>query len=311
MARATFEAGSTGEFAMTLHRARSFTFTFATLTALAAGACGVADSDPTFWTQSKDLGGTQFQLPSSTGSAGASDGAGGAGGAPTTGAAGQTAPGTGNEPGEGAGGFVGGGSGGVFPQETGGFDTGAGGFDTGAGGMFGAGGVTTSGSGGTTNGAGGQTNPTGNSGKCTFTFDVTTVTANGRYAPRNVGAIWITDSANKFVKTLQLWGTIRLSNATAWTQSSASNRVDAVSGATRSGHGALSAKWDCTDVSENAVMDGQYSANVTFAESDANPFFGGTAIQTSVKFPKGPGGADTSGTDAANFKSMHVALKIP
>jgi len=40
----------------------------------------------------------------------------------------------------------------------------------------------------------------------------------------------------------------------------------------------MNAVWDCTDVSKNAVPDGAYVAHVTFAESDANIFFGGTPI---------------------------------
>jgi hypothetical protein len=281
--------------------------------AITVAACGVAKSDPSLWTQTKDLGGTQFQLPGASGGPGGSDGSGGTVGMLPNGEAGQT-QGTGNVPPVGTGGVPPVGSGGmtVFPG-TGGMDTGFAGMSSGTGGVFGSGsgGMIVLGSGGMMNGTGGVQNPTGNSGKCTFTFDVTTVTAHGRYAPANVGAIWITDSANKFVKTLQVWGTIRLSNATAWTQSAASNRVDAVSAATRFGHGALTAKWNCTDVSENPVMDGQYSANVTFAESDSNPFFGGTAIQTAVKFTKGPAGGDVMGTDTANFTSMHVKLSIP
>jgi hypothetical protein len=152
---------------------------------------------------------------------------------------------------------------------------------------------------------------TGNSGKCTFSFDVTTVTARGRYAPVNVGAIWISDAQSKFVKTLRWWGRVRLSNATAWTQATGSNKTDAVSGASRTSHGQLNATWDCTDVGKNAVADGQYVAHVTFAESDANPFFPGTPIQASVNFTKSSAGADAPGQDTANFTSMHVKLTVP
>jgi hypothetical protein len=282
--------------------------------ALGASACGVSNSDPAFWQQTQDLGGKMFQLPapgstpadtggeSATGAAGATTnpdptamptanpGAGG----------GQPNPipsGTGEVPPVGAGGaagmFVGGGSGGttILPP--------------------GSGGTVVTGSGGvTTTGAGGMA-ATGNSGKCTFTFDATTVTARGTYAPRNVGGIWITDSSNKFVKTLSVWGAIRLSNATAWVQASGNNRTDAVTGATRTSHGAIQGKWDCTDVSHNAVPDGSYTVHITFTESDANPFFGGTPIQASVNFSKSAAGGDATGTDTANFTGMHATLTVP
>ena len=171
------------------------------------------------------------------------------------------------------------------------------------------------GSGGSMGAAGAP--PMGNSGKCTFTFAVTTVTARGFYGPANVGAIWITDSSNKFVKTLQAWGTIRLPNAAAWEQASGGNSltgggnvVDAVTSATRRGHGMLNATWNCTDVSKNAVADGNYTVNVMFTENDSSPFFG-AGPQASVKFTKSAAGADVTAPDTMNFTSMHAKLTIP
>ncbi len=181
----------------------------------------------------------------------------------------------------------------------------AGGGDSGGG--FNATGGTSA-SGGAISGMGGSIS--GNSGKCTFSFDVTTVTAHGRYAPSNVGAVWISDAQNKFVKTLRWWGLKELRQAIAWTQATGSNKVDAVSGATRSAHGPLmTTAWNCTDVAENAVPDGNYVVHVTFAESDATPFV--TAIQASVPFTKSASGADAMGQDTANFTSMRVKLTVP
>jgi hypothetical protein len=203
------------------------------------------------------------------------------------------------------------GSGGFAPA-AGGMNAGAGGFNLGTGGMsMGAGGMINPGTGGMNAGTGG-TVVGGNSGTCTFTFDVTTVTARGRYSPRNAGAIWISDAQNKFVKTLRTWSYIEMAQVTAWVQASGNNRVDAVTGATRSGHGPVpSTTWNCTDVQKKAVPDGQYTVHVTFAESDANPFAPGPGIQAAVNFTKSPAGADVMGQDTANFTMMHVKLTIP
>jgi hypothetical protein len=183
------------------------------------------------------------------------------------------------------------------------------------GGAGGGGSGGTSSTGGTSSNAGGSSSGSagenGNSDRCTFSFDVTTVTAHGNFAPSNVGAIWIGDSSNKFVKTLRCWGTIDLPQATAWTQASAGNKVDAVSGATRRVHGPLNATWNCTDVSEAPVPDGNYVAHVTFTESDANPFAPGSAIQASVPFTKSASGVDVAAPDTANFTAMHVKLTVP
>jgi hypothetical protein len=189
----------------------------------------------------------------------------------------------------------------------GGLGNGAGGG--GSGGTSSAAGGTSSNAGGSSSGLAGATN--GNSGKCTFSFDVTTVTARGRFAPHNVGAIWISDPSNKFVKTLRYWGTVELQQATAWTRAAAGNKVDAVSGATRVAHGPLTASWNCTDVSEAPVSDGNYAVHVTFTESDANPFAPGPAIEASVPFTKSAGGADVTAQDTANFTAMHLKLSVP
>ena len=137
---------------------------------------------------------------------------------------------------------------------------------------------------------------------------MTTVTARGRYAPDNVGAVWITDSSGRFVKTLKTWGLRRLGNATAWQTASLGNNVDAVTGATRQSHGPLQATWNCTDVSHQPVVNGSYTLNVTFAESDAIPFFSPPPIVATVPFTKGAP-ADVSGTGTPNFTGMHISLQ--
>jgi hypothetical protein len=139
---------------------------------------------------------------------------------------------------------------------------------------------------------------------------VTTVTARGRYAPSNVGAIWISDAQGKLVKALEVWGKIRLGNATAWqTAVGTGGRVDVVTAATKTSHGPHNVTWDCLDPSsKNPVPGGSYVAHVTFAESDAFPFFGPAPIEASVPFQRG-GPVQADGTDTANFKSMHVSIE--
>src|SRR5262249_36403719 len=39
-----------------------------------------------------------------------------------------------------------------------------------------------------------------------LSFDFTTKTYGGRYAPRNAGAVWITDASGKYINTLEYWG---------------------------------------------------------------------------------------------------------
>lgn len=263
----------------------------------AAGCSSISSSDPALWAHTKDLGGTRLQVPP-PGAAGSESA--GAGGSPITmpeaggstpigsgGAVGGTSTGTGGTIGMG-GGTAGTGSGGIAPSTGGASSGGTGGMQQGTGGSVG-----------------------GNSGKCTFTFSATTVTAHGRYWPTNAGAIWITDDKNTFVKTLHIWTPNRVKEVTAWVQSSNRNTTDAVTSATRSNHGPIDATWNCTNLSEAAVPDGQYTAHISFAESNAPLFGGGTPIQASVNFVKSAAGDDVTGQDTTNINSIHAKLTIP
>jgi hypothetical protein len=267
-----------------------------------AGCSSISGSDPSLWTPTKDFGGSRVQgPPAGTPTAGAGGESAGMGGSPVTtpeaggsspmgsgGAAGGMSTGTGGGIGGiGQGGTAGTGSGGIAPGTAGGSSGDSAGMQQGAGGSLG-----------------------GNSGKCTFTFSATTVTANGRYAPTNAGAIWITDDKKAFVKTLRVWTPRYTSQVTAWVQSSGRNTVDAVTGGSRKSHGPIDATWDCTNVSRAAVADGQYTAHISFAEQDAPFFGGGTPIQASVNFVKSRAGDDVSGQDTTNIKSIHAKLTI-
>jgi hypothetical protein len=134
------------------------------------------------------------------------------------------------------------------------------------------------------------------------------VTASGSFAPANVGAIWIQDSQGKFVKTLEVWGSARLSNATAWETASGGNTIDAVTGATLPAHGAHHVTWNCTDISENPVPDGDYAVSVTFAESTNIPFFSPPPIEATVPFTRSCP-VDVTPPDTANFVGMHLTLQ--
>jgi hypothetical protein len=123
-----------------------------------------------------------------------------------------------------------------------------------------------------------------------------------------VGAIWISDTSGKFVKALDVWGQQRLGNATAWVTASAGASVDVVTAATRPSHGQMTASWDCADPSKNPVANGTYQVNVTFAESDAFPFFGPAPIVAAMTFSKGSP-QQVDGTSTANFTGMHVGIE--
>jgi hypothetical protein len=205
--------------------------------------------------------------------------------------------GVGSEGNGGAGGNGGdtgnGGNGGAGAQGgNGGSQGGNGGAQGGNGGAGGAGGTTTTSTTTTT------TTPANPQLSVTFT----TVSFGGQYAPKNVGAVWITDSNNKFVKTLELWAAKRSKYLVQWKASSGGNVVDAVTSATKSSHGMHTDKWNGTDVNHNVVPDGNYHLHIEFTEQD------GPGPNTTIDFTKSPTPVDIHPPDQANFKNMHLTF---
>jgi hypothetical protein len=144
---------------------------------------------------------------------------------------------------------------------------------------------------------------------CTLTFDVTTASYRGRFSPKNVGAIWVMNSQNQFVKTLEVWAGIRANHLVNWQRQAAANRVDAVTGATILSHRAHQAKWDCKDARGQVVPNGQYKMVVEFTEDDSALFFNPQPKLFSFDFQKGAGPQMLSPPSQTNFTSMSFSIQ--
>lgn len=141
---------------------------------------------------------------------------------------------------------------------------------------------------------------------CSLRVSVTTTAPGGKYRPRNVGAIWVTDSAGGFVKSLDVWGNRRLSHVVAWNAATraaglAGNKVDAVTSATLSTHRAHDVTWDCRDTRDQIMPDGAY--RVYFEVTDSNNA-GPNHFET---FTKGPTAA-TLQSSATNFEGIALTF---
>lgn len=217
---------------------------------------------------------------------------GGAGSTMTTGAGGMTAGMT-----IGTGGMTGGmttGTGGM------GMSTGTGGKTGGTGGM---GMIAGTGGMGMNTGTGGSTETTGAM-PTMVTFDVTTASQGGRYEPQNIGAIWVEDSSGKYIKTLEVWASIRAIYLSRWLSVNAwGDQTDAVSSATLRMHKAHHATWDLTDSNGKTVPDGDYSIYVESTDQDR------AGANTSIKFTKGPKSAIVMPSDEMAFKSLKLAYE--
>jgi len=90
------------------------------------------------------------------------------------------------------------------------------------------------------------------------------------YAPRNVGAIWISSlDGDRFVRTVAAWGPMYFDHALMWIDHSEGSLVDAVTLPTRSSHARpVEATWDCRDHEQQLVAAGGYRVNIEFTEAE-------------------------------------------
>ncbi len=137
---------------------------------------------------------------------------------------------------------------------------------------------------------------------CKVTFDVTTVSSGGDYSPRNVGAIWITDTSKKFVKSLRVWGQAQRGRLGKWNTSSKGNTTDAITGATASSHGARNGTWNCTGTNKLLVAPGNYFINAEITESNSN------GPSMSAPFTLGPDPVTAKPTGGGSFTG--ASLKV-
>ena len=145
--------------------------------------------------------------------------------------------------------------------------------------------------------------PSGDPAPVKLTFKVTTTTMRGRYSPKHVLAIWVTDAQGKFVKTLAKHAFIRGRYLTGWNSAAAGNVVDAVTSATLNAHGTRTVTWNLTDVMKRPVPDGDYKLVLELTENDR------TGVSTTVPFSKGPTKAMITPPDAPSFTGMSVILE--
>jgi hypothetical protein len=134
-------------------------------------------------------------------------------------------------------------------------------------------------------------------------FSVRTSPAGGRFAPRNVGAIWIEDGTQAFVKTLEVWGNMRAKWLMAWLASSGGNTVDAITGATLDTHVTHQVTWDLDGLGGCEVPDGPYRVRVELVDRS------GTGVTLEVPFVKQPPGLTESAPDTANFHDIKLTVE--
>ncbi len=140
----------------------------------------------------------------------------------------------------------------------------------------------------------------------TVTYQVSTVSYDGKYADKNIGAIWVENSQSQFVKTLKVWAKKRIKDLIKWKAVSGQNVVDAITSATIRTHETHNVTWDCTDINGTIVPDGTYKIVIEFAEHDAAKSGAQPGKWTSVEFVKASAPQTITPTDETYFKNMKL-----
>ena len=136
-----------------------------------------------------------------------------------------------------------------------------------------------------------------------LTFSVLTKPIGGNYAPKNIGAIWVTNESGVFVKTLKQWASQRLQYLTTFKAQTDRNKVDAVTTATLSSHVVHTVTWNLKKLSGQIVPDGKY--NIVIETTDRNTF--GDSI--AVPFVIGPSPGQSKPADTTHYVNMSITLK--
>jgi hypothetical protein len=134
-------------------------------------------------------------------------------------------------------------------------------------------------------------------------IEVRTSAFGGRFAPKNVGAIWIEDTAGAYVKTVELWGQTRAKWLVRFQAAASGNVVDAVTGATLLSHGTHEVTWNLTD------LDGCEVANQTYQLLLELTDRSGEGASHVVPFDKGVAPADLAPADSSTFHDMRLRLE--
>ena len=134
-------------------------------------------------------------------------------------------------------------------------------------------------------------------------FRVRTTTANGRYSPRNIGAIWIETAQGAFIKTIERWAGTRARWLTKFNAASASNLADAVTGATLNSHMTHDRTWNLTDVTHCEVRPGDYRVMVEMTDKN------GAGPNTASPFTLVTSSMTLMPTETTNFHDLLIELQ--
>jgi hypothetical protein len=150
-------------------------------------------------------------------------------------------------------------------------------------------------------------------------LDFTTVSLNGRYAPKNGGVAWVADANGKWVHTFELWFGVYYSALKAYPMAGGPDYVpnfsplgkplsvppppDVITSATLPVHRTHAAEsWDLNDVNGNEVPDGNYSVVIEVVEQNPEQVY-------DFPFVKAGEPAQWTPADVPGLKGVKISLQ--
>jgi hypothetical protein len=135
---------------------------------------------------------------------------------------------------------------------------------------------------------------------CNVTVQFATVSAGGFFAPNHVLAVWVETAGGQFVRSLKVLAVDHKENLYTWLEASSDNTIDAITGSTKTEHGAESVVWNGKDTNHLVVPDGDYKVLVEFTEEHVQ----GPLLE--IPFTKNITPSDSTFTNAANYTNISI-----
>ena len=137
------------------------------------------------------------------------------------------------------------------------------------------------------------------------TLKVTTAPLGGRYAPKHVMAVWITDAQDQLVKTVAVYAGKRKKHLRTWLGLVGEQNVDGVVGATLKEHGQMDFTWDLLDAQGKPVPPGVYRWNIELTDRNK---LGVVTPPGHLEFTVGPEPSQRKAQDLEQFLGLELSF---
>ncbi len=143
----------------------------------------------------------------------------------------------------------------------------------------------------------------------TATFTVTLSDPAGNYSNVHVDAVWVTDAAGHFIKSLRKDAAARQGYLSKWNAARGNwSQIDGYTGATapnyNSPYNPITVTWNCRDTNSLIVPDGDYRFYVEFTDYNGQ----GPWTTNGITFTKGTNAVSNTYPDLQNISNLQVAF---